>query len=87
MLIYRARSEPDLVFRRDLDELAVSRGVTVHYVTGERIPGRQSWLPRTASHLTDEEALRRLVPELTERDVFVCGSPLSNCRKLSESIR
>lgn len=72
-LIYRARSEPELIFRKELDALADRRGVTVHYLTGPRIPGRASWLPLGAVRLSDSEALRRLVPDIAERDVFVCG--------------
>lgn len=70
-LVYRARSRPDLVFHRELDELAEERGVAIHYVTGPRRPG--SWLPREAGRISDAEALQRLVPDLRQRDVFVCG--------------
>lgn len=73
VLVYRARSEPDLVFRRDLEELADERGITIHYLTGPRIRSRVSWLPQSLSHLGDADALRRLVPGLREHDVFVCG--------------
>jgi predicted ferric reductase len=73
VLVYRARSEPDLVFRSELDELARRRGIAVHYVTGPRIPGRSSWLPRSAAQWKDSEALLRIVPDLAEHDVFVCG--------------
>ena len=73
VLIYRARSEPDLVFRAELDELVHRRGVTVYYVTGPRIPDRNSWLPRSAIEWRDSDALLRLVPNLPEYDVFVCG--------------
>jgi predicted ferric reductase len=72
-LIYRARSEPDVVFRRDLDLLATQRGVDVHYVIGHRIRGRKSWLPESAAATKDEQALRRLVPDIYNRDVFICG--------------
>ena len=72
-LIYRARSEPDLIFRRQLEKLADQRGVAIHYLTGHRIPGRTSWLPRSAAQWRDSEALVRLAPELLKSDVFVCG--------------
>ncbi len=68
-LLYRARSEPDLVFRTELDELARRRGIDVHYLTGPRSPGRASWLP--AGH--GSTALLTLVPDLPDRDVFLCG--------------
>ena len=74
-LVYRARSEPDLIFRAELDELATRRGVTVHYLTGSRSAERESWLPQQASHWSDTAALRHLVPDLLRCDVFVCGPP------------
>lgn len=73
VLVYRAHSQPDLVFRAELDALAQRRGVAVHYLTGPRIPGRSSWLPVDAAQWRDTEVLLRLVPELPEHDVFVCG--------------
>ncbi|MDX6225882.1 MAG: hypothetical protein QOE64_2258 [Frankiales bacterium] len=72
-LVYRARSEPDLVFRAELDALAADRGVAVHYVVGHRRRGRPSWLPDGVDGLSDEMALHRLVPDLSTRDVFICG--------------
>jgi predicted ferric reductase len=72
-LIYRARSEPDLVFRRELDELALARGVEVHYLVGHRARSRASWLPESAAAESDETVLRRLVPDIARRDVFICG--------------
>jgi ferredoxin-NADP reductase len=73
VLIYRAHSEPDLIFRVDLDQIARQRGVTVHYLTGPRVPGRPSWLPRDHAQQRDQDALRQLIPHLPEYDVFVCG--------------
>jgi predicted ferric reductase len=73
VLIYRARSKPDLVFRADLDQLAQRRGITVHYLTGPRISGRSSWLPRGGPRLRDQDALLGLIPGLPDYDLFVCG--------------
>ena len=73
VLIYRARSEPDLVFRDALDALARKRGVTIHYLTGPRIRSRRSWLPESAASWRDSQALLKLVPDLHDHDVFVCG--------------
>jgi predicted ferric reductase len=73
-LIYRARSEPDLVFRADLDDLAQRRGVTVHYLLGRRPSRRASWLPdHAAAKWSDSAALKRLAPQLRDSDVFLCG--------------
>jgi predicted ferric reductase len=72
-LVYRARSTPDLVFRKDLDDLAARRGVVVHYVTGPRRAGSSSWRSAGTDSMSDAEALLQLVPDLTAHDVFVCG--------------
>jgi ferredoxin-NADP reductase len=69
-LLYRARHESDLVFRAELERLAVARGVRVLYLPGPR--GRNgSWLPAGWGH--DARALRHLVPDIAGHDVFVCG--------------
>jgi ferredoxin-NADP reductase len=44
-------------------------------VTGRRASSRHSWLPQHAAHLGDVEALRQLVPDVANHDVFICGSP------------
>lgn len=74
-LVYRARSDDDLVLSQELTALAASRQARFFTVTGPRIPGRRSWLPRQAAHLDDVTALRQLVPDVAAHDVFVCGSP------------
>ncbi|GAC1608318.1 MAG: ferric reductase-like transmembrane domain-containing protein [Mycobacteriales bacterium] len=73
VLIYRAHSEPDLVFRMDLDALAAGRGITIHYLTGARGRGADAWLPQNRPELRGGMALRQLLPGLAEHDVFVCG--------------
>jgi predicted ferric reductase len=66
-LIYRASHEDDVVFRRELDELASLRGATVHYLVGRR------GSPEMPSDPLDPKVLRRLVPDVQERDIYVCG--------------
>lgn len=65
VLMYRARSERDLALRGELDELARARGTRVLYALDD--PARA--LPLTA------RALQRAVPDLGERDVYLCGPP------------
>jgi len=63
-LIYRCRSEQDVLFRDELDALATARGDRVIYVVG-----------RTAD-LGDPlgaSELERLVPDIANRDVFLCA--------------
>jgi predicted ferric reductase len=73
-LIYRAHEATDLALRGEIDAIAAETGARVFYVLGRRAPGRQSWLPESAGHLTDSQALRQLVPDVAEHDVYVCGS-------------
>jgi predicted ferric reductase len=71
-LVYRARSEAEVAFRKELDWLAERRGVRIVYLFGPRA-GRPSWLPASAAGLGDAEALRRIAPELAASEVYVCG--------------
>jgi predicted ferric reductase len=66
-LVYRASGEDEVVFKSELDELASLRGATVHYLVGKR--GSRE-MP---SDPFDPRALKRLVPDLRERDIYVCG--------------
>jgi predicted ferric reductase len=63
LLLYRARRREDLVFREELDALAEQRRARVAYLLGD-----------SHDHLSSA-ALQRLVPHLTQRDVFMCGPP------------
>ncbi len=75
VLVYRVHSPDDALFADELNALAESTGATVVTVPGARLRSRESWLPETAAHLGDVEALRQLVPDIHERQVLVCGSP------------
>jgi predicted ferric reductase len=68
IVVYRAIAEEDLVLRTELEALAVRRGFAFHPVLGDhRLEEARGLL--TAPHL------RELVPDLAERDVFLCGPP------------
>jgi predicted ferric reductase len=73
-LLYRAHSDADLVLRAEIEELAARNGALVYYIVGRRAPGRASWLPESAGSLTDAQALRALVPDIADQDVYLCGS-------------
>jgi ferredoxin-NADP reductase len=61
-LIYRASGPGDVLFRGELDELRRMRDAQVHYCVG----ANQDLTPET---------LERLIPDIGDRDVFVCGPP------------
>jgi ferredoxin-NADP reductase/DMSO/TMAO reductase YedYZ heme-binding membrane subunit len=73
-LVYRAHSKHDVVLRREIDDLVAATGARVYYALGPRIPNRRSWLPQAAAHLDDVSALRHLVPDVADHDVFICGA-------------
>jgi predicted ferric reductase len=69
-LLYRFSADP--LFDREFEVLARERGLRVVYLPGSR-RADDSWLSHRAGVLNDAEALRALVPDVAERDVFVCG--------------
>ena len=73
-VIHRVRSLQDAVLRSELESLAAQRGARFLLVEGRRVEHRESWLPAQAAHLGDVEALLQVVPDLSEHDVYVCGS-------------
>jgi predicted ferric reductase len=74
-VIYRAGGEDELLFRDELDELSARSGAPVHYVVGGRGDGRLS-----------AAQLRALVPDIAERDVYLCG-PVSMTEATRASLR
>ena len=67
IVLYRVVKEEDVIFRHELDALSAASGAAVHYVVGDHAgDGRDLLAP---AHLLE------LVPDLTERDVFLCGPP------------
>jgi ferredoxin-NADP reductase len=66
-LIYRANTAADIVLRDELDWIAAQRGARVHYLIGP---------PRSDSHdPLAPKRLIRLVPDLRNHDVYLCGPP------------
>ena len=53
------------MFRDELEALVKSRGARVHYLIGRRSELRRD--PLDARHL------RRIVPDIAEREIYVCG--------------
>ena len=64
--LYRVVHADDIVFQHELDEIAERRGIRLEYVVGDH---------RTddGARLLDAGHLHELVPDLAERDVYVCG--------------
>jgi predicted ferric reductase len=79
VLLYRARSWDQVVFREELDEMARSRHVTVQYLIGQRRPDH-------GNDLFAPQSLARMVPDLNQRDIYVCG-PESLIRHVHHSLK
>lgn len=73
-ILHRVSSRDDSVLGVEIQALAQERGARYVLVTGHRIPDRASWLPQSAGHLGDVDALRQIVPDIVERDVYICGA-------------
>ncbi|MGG7573888.1 ferredoxin reductase family protein [Streptomyces sirii] len=65
-LLYRAGDAGQLVLRQELEAIAAARGATLHYLLGPSDGPYDPLAPR---------ALRGLVPDLPEHDVYLCGPP------------
>jgi predicted ferric reductase len=79
-LVYRASGPEDVVFKREIDELASLRGATVHYLVGRR------GSPEMPADPLDPRGLRKLVPDINERDIYVCG-PVGMMTRVLSSLR
>jgi predicted ferric reductase len=69
-VLYRAHSEGHLVFKKEMDALTANLGVRVDYLVtqaGSNRSGRAAWF--------SPANLARLVPDIADRVVYVCGPP------------
>ena len=67
-VIHRVLADGDAVFRTSSPSSSPARHSTLHYVVGDHPPAEGQGLLSTAH-------LRELVPDLAERDVYLCGPP------------
>ena len=86
VVIHRVLSDADIVFRDELAELAARRRLVVHYIVGDH-------RSEESRNLLSTEHLRELVPDIAEREVYLCGPPgmvrwmLANVRRAGVSRR
>ncbi|MEO8463621.1 MAG: ferric reductase-like transmembrane domain-containing protein [Chloroflexota bacterium] len=79
-LLYRARQRKHVIFRRELDEIAERRGVTVHYLVGRRGSVDLPDDPLDLFGISD------LVPDIADHDVYLCG-PNEMMDRVAETLR
>jgi predicted ferric reductase len=68
VVLYRVVLDEDIVFRSELDALARETGAELHYVVGDHATDE-------GRHYLSPSHLLALVPDIAERDVYVCGPP------------
>ncbi len=68
VVVHRVVSEDDVVFADELAALAARSGLAVHYVVGDHASAE-------GRELLSSAHLRELVPDIAERDVYLCGPP------------
>ncbi|MGP3983838.1 ferredoxin reductase family protein [Streptomyces sp. KR80] len=65
-LLYRAGTADDLVLREELEQIAMTRQAGLHYLLGRSDAAYDPLAP---------QALRELIPDVAEHDVYLCGPP------------
>ena len=72
-IIYRIRNKNDAALAEELAEIAKHRGFYLHILEGSR-KSPTSWLPAGPDdHLTDDQRLISLCPNVAKSDVYICG--------------
>jgi predicted ferric reductase len=67
-VLYRVVRDDDIIFRDELEELASARNIDLRFVVGDHDTdeGRE---------LLSPQHLQEIVPDIAEREVYVCGPP------------
>jgi len=68
IVLYRVVRDEDVIFRDELERIAAERRIAVHFLVGDHTTAE-------GSRLLSPDHLRDLVPDIAERDVYVCGPP------------
>ncbi len=68
VVLYRVASSGEIVFADELDRIAATRRARVEYVVGDHRSAE-------ARDLLSPAHLEELVPDIADRDVYVCGPP------------
>jgi predicted ferric reductase len=66
IVLFRARTNEDLIFKDEIDKLALARKMKVTYIVGHRDE-------EGPAAVVTPEGLRKLVPDIIARDVYICG--------------
>lgn len=81
VLVYGSLKTDEIALRNEVEQLSARYGMPVHHVLSEEchppLP-RLGLLPRVtvSGGFVTREYLERVVPDVAERDVFLCGPPI-----------
>jgi ferredoxin-NADP reductase len=68
VVLYRVIRSGDAIFLDELERIAAARGISFRLVAGDHSTPE-------GARLLSADHLRELVPDVAERDVYVCGPP------------
>jgi len=68
VILYRVVREPEAILREELEWIAAERGLELRIVAGDHAT-------EDGARLLSVDHLQELVPDIAERDVYVCGPP------------
>jgi ferredoxin-NADP reductase/DMSO/TMAO reductase YedYZ heme-binding membrane subunit len=74
VLVHRIGTPRDALFGAELAALARRTSLHLVHLVGSR-PADGGWLPATPYRVDAAHALRQLVPDLADREVYLCGPP------------
>jgi ferredoxin-NADP reductase len=78
IVLVRARSAEDLIFKDEIDKLAAVRKMKVTYIVGHRDE-------EAPAALVTPGGLRKLVPDIAARDIYLCG-PIGFAKDVERSL-
>ena len=80
ILIYGNKTSKDIIFQEELDELSKKYNIPTHYFLS-----REKVVPPMHAGRIDCQVIQRLVPDLQDREIFLCG-PVEMMRSLRISL-
>jgi predicted ferric reductase len=85
-LVHRMSRENEAIHRGDIQDLVRNADLRWFELVGPRSRSGASWLPAQLAHRRGDLAVRDLIPDIDQHDVYVCGPP-AWADSLVESLR
>ena len=85
-LVHRMSREDESIHRADIQDLVRNADLRWFELVGPRSRSGATWLPAQLAHRRGDLAVRDLIPDIDQHDVYVCGPP-AWADSLVESLR